>query len=157
MARKKPVGFHLPSNSGMIVINDPMGDPFMTAPQIKSDLTDKSAVVDALFYPWTLGIRPGGAVRIFRKGEVLHRKCYGFANLATRAEIHPQSPFRLASLTKPFVAMAIMILEERGLLRYDDRISGYLPGFSIDRRSEITLRHLLTHTSGVEDYEELFL
>src|SRR6185295_17047908 len=111
----------------------------------------------ALFYPWTSGIRPGGAVGIFQKGEILHRKCYGFANLSTRAEIHPQSPFRLASLTKPFVAMAIMILEERGLLKYDDRISNFLPGFSTDRRSEITLRNLLTHTSGVEDYEELFL
>ncbi|HEY0761823.1 MAG TPA: serine hydrolase domain-containing protein [Pyrinomonadaceae bacterium] len=129
----------------------------MTAPETESERADKSAVVDALFYPWTLGIRPGGAVGIFRKGEVLHRKCYGFANLSTRAEIHPQSPFRLASLTKPFVAMAIMILEERGLLKYDDRITEYLPGFSAGRQAEITVRHLLTHTSGVEDYEELFL
>lgn len=141
----------------MIVTHNAMGDPFITAPQTEFDQPDKSAVVDALFYPWTLGVRPGGAVGIFRKGEVLHRKCYGFANLSTRAEIQPESPFRLASLTKPFVAMAIMILEERGLLKYDDQIANYLPGFSTDRRSEITLRHLLTHTSGVEDYEELFL
>jgi CubicO group peptidase (beta-lactamase class C family) len=141
----------------MIVTNLSMGDRLMTAPETESERADKSAVVDALFNPWTLGIRPGGAVGIFRKGEVLHRKCYGFANLSTRAEIHPQSPFRLASLTKPFVAMAIMILEERGLLKYDDRITEYLPGFSTDRQAQITVRHLLTHTSGVADYEELFL
>lgn len=133
-----------------------MGDPFMTGPQMKLDRAEKSAAVDALFEPWTQGSRPGGAVAIFQKGEVVHRKGYGFANLATGARITAKSPFRLASLTKPFVAMAIMILEERGLLKYDDPITNYLPEFSSDRQ-QITLRQLLTHTSGVEDYEELFL
>ena len=139
----------------MIVTLNGMGEPLMTGLQTKSDRAEKSAAVDSLFEAWTQGRRPGGAVGIFHKGEAVHRKGYGFANLSTGAEIDPQTPFRLASLTKPFVALAIMILEERGALNYDDPVVRYLPGFSSSEK--VTLRHLLTHTSGVEDYEELFL
>ena len=116
---------------------------------------DKSAIVDSLFESWTQGRRPGGAVAVVHKGEGVHRKGYGFANLSTGTKIDPKTPFRLASLTKPFVATAIMMLKERGALTYDDAVADYFPEFS--SLSTITLRHLLTHTSGVEDYEELFL
>ena len=130
-----------------------MSDPFMTAPK-KASWAEKSAAVDARFEPWTRG--PGPAVAVFCKGETVHSKGYGFANLSTGTRIDSKSPFRLASLTKPFVALTIMMLEERGALEYDDPISRYLPEFSLYGEG-ITLRNLLTHTSGVEDYEELFL
>src|ERR1051326_945473 len=107
-----------------------MGDPLTTVARRDRDPATKSAAVDALFEHWTEGRRPGGAVGIFSKGEAVHRKCYGFANLSTGTEIHSKSPFRLASLTKPFVAMTIMILGERGALKYDDPIIRHLPEFS---------------------------
>jgi CubicO group peptidase (beta-lactamase class C family) len=132
-----------------------MSDPFMTA-STQPCWEEKSAAVDALFEPWMRGTRPGGAVAVFCKGETVHKKGYGFANVSTGTRIDSKSPFRLASLTKPFVAMTIMMLEERGALKYDDPIRRYLPEFS-SFGERITLRNLLTHTSGVEDYEELFL
>jgi CubicO group peptidase (beta-lactamase class C family) len=124
--------------------------------QAQSFWTEKSAAIDALFEPWTRGNRPGVGVAILYKGQPVHKKGYGLANLATGAAVHSKTLFRLASLTKQFSAMAIMMLAEDGALKYDDPIQQYLPGFS-SYGKEVTLRHLLNHTSGVEDYEELFL
>jgi CubicO group peptidase (beta-lactamase class C family) len=124
--------------------------------QIQCDWAEKSAAVDDLFSAWTQGKKPGVGVAILYGGQPVHIKGYGLADLATGAAIHSKTPFRLASLTKQFTAMAIMILAEAGSLKYDDPIQQYLPQFS-SYGEKITIRHLLNHTSGVEDYEELFL
>lgn len=118
-------------------------------------LAEKSAQVDALFASWPGGIAPGAAVVIVQDGEVLHRGSYGLANLETGNAISTKTPFRLASITKQFTAMAVMMLRERGELEYDDPVSRFLPEFSTQVR-EITIQHLLWHTSGLQDYEELF-
>lgn len=128
----------------------------MSVPRKKSDWAAKSAVVDALFSPWAEGRRPGGCVAVFHRGEAVHKKGYGLADLSSGTVIDSKTPFRLASLTKPIVAMAIMMLEERGALNYEDPIVRYFPEFS-SYGKQITIAHLLTHTSGLEDYEDLFL
>jgi len=111
---------------------------------------DPSAQVDALFEPFTEGVRPGAAVMVIRKGEIVHSDGYGFANLEEEIPISAESIFRLGSVSKQFTAMAIMILSECGKLAYDDPVSRYVP--ELERFGNITVRHLLTHTGGLPDY-----
>lgn len=92
---------------------------------------------------------PGAAIAVLRDGEVIARECSGLADLEARTPVTSSTNFRLASVTKPFIAAAVTILVERGVLRYDDPIARWL---AID---SITIRQLLTHTSGLVDYEDL--
>jgi len=115
---------------------------------------DLSAQIDELFAPLTIGDSPGAAVMVIRNDEVLHAAGYGYADLRSREPITPQTSFRLASVSKQLTAMAIMILAERGQLDYDDPLVKLLP--ELGRLGEkITLRHLLTHTSGLPDYYDV--
>ena len=107
--------------------------------------------IDALFGPLTVGESPGAAVIVIRDGKVLHAAGYGYADLERRDPITPQTNFELASVSKQFTAMAVMILADRGLLSYDDPMVDFLP--ELERFGDrITIRHLLTHTSGLPDY-----
>jgi N-acyl-D-aspartate/D-glutamate deacylase/CubicO group peptidase (beta-lactamase class C family) len=112
---------------------------------------DAGAQVDAVFAPFTSGESPGAAVMVIRDGEVAYEAGYGYADLEHRVPITPQTNFELASVSKQFTAVAVMILAERGRLSYDDSMVEYLPELARfgDR---ITIRHLLTHTSGLPDY-----
>jgi CubicO group peptidase (beta-lactamase class C family) len=109
-----------------------------------------SAQVDIMFEPFTEGVRPGAAVMVIRNGEIVHSAGYGYANLEEKIPIEADSIFRLGSVSKQFTAMAIMVLAERGKLAYDDPVSRYVP--ELERFGDITVRHLLTHTSGLPDY-----
>ncbi len=112
---------------------------------------DLGTGIEALFEPATAGDSPGAAVMVIRDGEVLHASGYGYADLERRVPITPQTAFRLASVSKQFTAMAVMILAERGQLSYDDPVLEFLP--ELGRfGDEITVRHLLTHTGGLPDY-----
>jgi len=91
---------------------------------------------------------------VIENGEATLVRSYGLANLETCIACQPHTNFRLASLTKAFTAMAIMIMAERGALFLDDKLPRFFPGFP-PYENEITIRHLLTHTSGLLDYEEL--
>ena len=109
--------------------------------------------VDTLFRAYS-GAVPGASVIVIRDGEVLLRRAYGLADLESRLPAAPTTDFRLASLSKQFTAMAIMLLVRDGKLRYDQPVSGLLPELPAAART-ITIRHLLNHTSGVWDYEDL--
>ena len=85
-----------------------------------------SEQVDALFAPYTQGVRPDAAVMVMRGGEVVHAKGYGYADLANQVPIDPGSVFRLGSVSKQFAAMAIAILGDRGLLDYDDPVEQHV-------------------------------
>ncbi len=112
---------------------------------------DLAAQIDALFAPLTTGDSPGAAVMVIRNDEVLYAAGYGYADLERREPITPQTSFRLASVSKQFTAMAVMILADRGELAYDDPLAKYLP--ELARFGDgITLRNLLTHTGGLPDY-----
>jgi N-acyl-D-aspartate/D-glutamate deacylase len=97
---------------------------------------------------------PGGTIAILRNGEVAYAAGFGLADVAAKTRAEPQTNYRLASVSKQFTAMAIMTLKQRGALGYDDPISQYFPDFPPIGR-QITIRHLLWHTSGVIDYESL--
>jgi len=88
-----------------------------------------------------------GSVLIAHGGKVLLSKGYGMANLELGVPNTPQTKFRLGSVTKQFTAMAIMQLQERGLLDVNNPITKYIPDYP--NGEKITIRHLLTHTSGI--------
>jgi CubicO group peptidase (beta-lactamase class C family) len=126
------------------------GSP-LPAPQ-----ADHASEVDALFAPWAHTGTPGAGVLVIQDGRIVLEKGYGLANLESGSPIEPNTAFLLASVSKQFTAMAIMILAERGRLSYDDPLSRFFPGFP-PYADKITVRHLLNHTSGLQDYEQLFV
>ena len=89
---------------------------------------------------------PGLAVLVRKDGKTILQRGYGVRDLRTFAPIDERTDFRLASFTKQFTAMAVMLLVHDGKLRYDDRLTQILPDFPEYGRT-ITVRHLLTHTS----------
>jgi CubicO group peptidase (beta-lactamase class C family) len=92
-----------------------------------------------------------GSVLIARNGKVLVRKGYGEADRKKHLANTAQTKFRIGSLTKQFTAMAILILQARGKLNVQDRICTYLADCPTTWQ-QITLHHLLTHTSGIPDF-----
>lgn len=118
-----------------------------------SGVAAQSAEVDALFAPLTQGIQPGAAVMVIRDGDILHQSGYGYADLERRILIGADSAFRLASVSKQFTAMAIMVLAESGEFAYDDPVSRYLP--QLTPYEGVTIRHLLTHTGGLPEYYDV--
>lgn len=111
---------------------------------------DKSARVDALLAEYTVEDEPGAVVMVIQDGKVVHKKGYGLADLENRTRMGPDTAFDLASVSKQFTAMAIMMLVERGALSYDDTLSRFFPELPPYAKA-ITVRHLLNHTSGVPD------
>lgn len=105
--------------------------------------------IDRLFVKFNKNT-PGCALVVVQNGKIILEKCYGLADLKSKIPITPNTAFRLASLTKPFTAMAIMILKEKGMLDFDDQLDKFFPDYG----KEITIRQLLTHTSGMSDHEQ---
>ncbi|GAB4208090.1 MAG: serine hydrolase domain-containing protein [Roseiflexaceae bacterium] len=95
-----------------------------------------------------------GAVLVARDGRVLLRDGYGLADIANGTPNTPTTRFRLASVSKQFTAMAIMQLQAQGRLHVTDRACDYVPDCPDNWRT-ITIRQLLTHTSGIPDYTSL--
>jgi len=111
--------------------------------------------IDAVFRPLVTPGSPGLAVIVLKNGEAVLKQGYGLANFETRAAITPDTDFRLASFTKQFTATCIMLLVHDGKLSYDDTLTKIFPGFPA-YGSKITVRMLLTHTSGLKDYEDVY-
>ncbi|WP_372371461.1 serine hydrolase [Candidatus Uabimicrobium sp. HlEnr_7] len=94
-----------------------------------------------------------GNVLVAHNGKVIYRKALGMANFKEKKSLDLNSQFRLASVSKQFTAMAIMILKQQKKLEYDNYVVKYLPNIPYKK---ITIRHLLNHTSGLPDYMDLF-
>ena len=97
---------------------------------------------------------PGAAVLVMEKGEVILREGYGLANMEWDITVTPKTVFRIGSITKQFTSAAIMLLQEQGKLSVTDSISKYLPDYPTHGH-EITIEHLLTHTSGIMSYTNI--
>jgi CubicO group peptidase (beta-lactamase class C family) len=110
--------------------------------------------IEAIFAPLTDAKSPGAAVLVRKDGKTVFKRGYGVRDLRTLAPIDAHTNFRLASFTKQFTAMAIMLLVEDGKLRYDETLTEIFPDFP-DYGRAITVRQLLTHTGGLPDYEDL--
>ena len=94
-----------------------------------------------------------GNVLVAMHGRIIYQQALGYADYNTKRELNDSSVFELASLSKQFTAMGIMICKELGLLSYDDNIKKFFPFLPYDN---ITVRNLLTHTSGLPSYETQF-
>jgi len=112
----------------------------------------QGAAVDAIFRDYT-GEAPGASVLVIRDGKVVLKRAYGLANLEEKRKATPKTNYRLASVTKQFTATAILILAEQGKLSLDDPLTEFFPDFPT-YGAQITVRHLLNHTSGLPDYED---
>jgi CubicO group peptidase (beta-lactamase class C family) len=97
---------------------------------------------------------PGMAVLVREGGKTVFSRGYGVRALRSRERVDPETNFRLASVTKAFTAVAVALLVRDGRLRYEDALTDVFPAFPAYGRG-ITIRHLLTHTSGLPDYEAL--
>jgi CubicO group peptidase (beta-lactamase class C family) len=111
-------------------------------------------VIDAVFDGLVQPDDPGIAVMIRYGGKDSFRESYGVRDLRSKVKIDAHTNFRLASFTKQFTAMAIMLLVHDGKLRYDETLTQISPDFPAYGKT-ITIRNLLNHTSGMPDYEDL--
>lgn len=109
--------------------------------------------IDALMRRYQ-GDVPGASVLVVRDGIPIVRRGYGYADLERRVRATPATNYRLASVSKQFTAAAILLLAEDGRLSLDDRLRRWLPELPA-ATDAITLRQVLTHTSGLVDYEDL--
>ena len=92
-----------------------------------------------------------GVIVIAEKGKTIFQKAYGYRDIETGVQLKVDDVFELASVSKQFTAMIVMLLEQEGKLKYDDPVEKYL---SIPYKG-ITIRNLLNHTSGLPDYQEI--
>lgn len=117
-------------------------------------MADKnSAQIDALFKDFD-GANPGAAVMVVRDGKIVYEKGYGLSNVEQKIPCTTSTNFRLASVSKQFTATSILILVQHNKLSLDDPITKFFPEFPA-YGNEITVRHLLSHRSGLIDYEDL--
>ena len=92
---------------------------------------------------------PGLALAVVKDGKILKVQAYGLADVEQKIPATTNTAFRIASVSKQFVATAIMMLVEDGKLRFEDSVSKYVTG-TPPKWKDITIRHLLTHTSGID-------
>ena len=116
---------------------------------------DPESKVDELFQAYSAEGMPGASVMVIRDGQPILTKSYGLANVETGVAVEPSTNFRLASITKQFTATSILMLVDDGKLSLDDSIRQHFPEFP-EFADGITVRHILQHTSGIEDYEPIY-
>jgi CubicO group peptidase (beta-lactamase class C family) len=110
--------------------------------------------VDRLFIEWDRQDSPGCSLAVVQDGEIVYKRAYGMADLERNVPLSPASVFDLASTSKQFVAMCVLLLANQGRLSLDDDIRQHIPEMPRYEKP-ITIRHLIHHTSGIRDYLEL--
>ncbi|WP_158637305.1 serine hydrolase [Lacibacter cauensis] len=115
--------------------------------------TNIEATLDAVFNQAYPAHSPGATVLLAKADTILYRKAFGMANLELNVQMKPETVLQLASITKQFTSVAVLMLMEQGKLSLKDPLSKYIADFP--RGNEITLHHLLNHTSGIKSYTNL--
>lgn len=113
----------------------------------------KSEKIENFMQEYLLKDLFNGSILVTEHKKLIYNKSFGYSNIETMEELNDNSIFNLASLTKQFTAMAIMILFERNKLSYEDELAKYIPELK-PIANRITVRHLLNHTSGLPEYLE---
>ncbi len=130
------------------------GPPAERLPGTAVDWNITASRIKGLLSDYEGSDRPGAALMVTRGETLLLRECLGAADLENEEAVQPETNFRLASVTKQFTAMAVLILIQEKKLRYETRLTEIFPAFP-EYGSAITVEHLLEHTSGLPDYESL--
>ncbi len=120
----------------------------------QTEMQHLSIALDSLLKANYKANQPGGALLVVQGEKILYQRGVGLANAATRQANTPLTNFRMASVSKQFTAAAIWLLAGQGKLTLEDNLARFFPGFGAIGR-KVTLRHLLTHSSGLLDYESL--
>jgi len=113
---------------------------------------NERARVDSLMSSMYQSGSPGAAIAVIKDGTVVFKKGYGLADLDSKAAITPSTNFNICSLTKQFTAYAILQLQREGKLSLDDKLSRFFPGFAPGVANSVSVRQLLTHSSGMKDH-----
>jgi CubicO group peptidase (beta-lactamase class C family) len=116
---------------------------------------DLVARVDAVFADMDAPQHPGAGLLVIDRDEIVYRNCYGLADLETQRPVTADTSFYLGSISKQFAAMAIMLLAEQGKLAYEDRLPAFFPQLP-SWGADVSILHLLHHTSGLPGYVEFF-
>ncbi len=124
---------------------EPPGSSLITAGQ-------KQTKLDSFFRALHLKQGFNGAVLVAQQGQVLYRGAFGYAEFEKNDTLTTRTVFQLASVSKPFTALAILMLKEKGALSLQDPVQRYLSAFPYP---SVTIRQLLTHSSGLPDYLSL--
>ncbi len=127
---------------------------FMLFLSITSDAQNLERKIDSLIQSeFKEANGPGGVFLVSQKGKAIYKKAFGMANLELDAQLNTNSVFQIGSITKQFTAIAILMLEEQGKLKVSDPVSKYIPAYP--NGNNITIQHLLTHTSGIKDFTKM--
>ncbi|TRZ78308.1 MAG: class A beta-lactamase-related serine hydrolase [Chitinophagaceae bacterium] len=110
--------------------------------------------IDDIVAKYASNNQPGASVLVFKDDKIVFQKGYGVRTVQTQEAITPNTNFRMASVTKQFTAMSILLLAQRGRLKLEDPLSKYFGSFPSYGKG-IKIKHLLNHTSGLRDYEDL--
>lgn len=116
----------------------------------QKEADEKAYKLDSLFMDMFAKGIFNGNILVSEKGHVIYKGSFGYKNLFTKELLEIDTPFQLASVSKQFTAVAIMQLQEKGLLKYTDPVYKHVPNFPFD--SSITIFSLLTHSSGIPNY-----
>jgi CubicO group peptidase (beta-lactamase class C family) len=126
------------------------------APGSAADSKSLSAQVDKVFVLFDKPDAPGCALAVIKDGQTVYKRGYGMADLDHDVPIKPDTVFHVASVSKQFTAMAVMLLAKQGKLSLDDQVRKYVPELR-EFEQPITIRQLLHHTSGLRDQWELLI
>jgi len=110
--------------------------------------------LDKLIFEKYTSVAPGCVVLVAKKGDIIYKKAFGTANLELDVPMQPEMIFRIGSMTKQYTAIAILQLVEQGKISLQDSIQEFIKNFPYKGHT-ITIENLLTHTSGIKDYEQL--
>ncbi|MFV1987211.1 MAG: serine hydrolase domain-containing protein [Gemmatimonadota bacterium] len=135
---------------------DEAGDYEITLVRAEPIETDPKKLTDQLMSRYDGEDFPGAAVQVWRDGQTLYSKAYGMANLAYGIPFATNTRTNIGSTSKQFTAFAIMLQADRGLLSLDDDIRKHIPELP-EFEETITVRHLITHTSGLREFLNLLL
>ena len=114
-----------------------------------SKVTDKAFKIDSLVSLYADYEGFNGSVLVSHEGQIIYKKGFGFANMEWNIPNQTDTKFQIASITKPFTAMLVMQLVAEGKLELHKPISTYLPDYPKTNGNQITIHHLLTHSSGI--------
>jgi CubicO group peptidase (beta-lactamase class C family) len=116
----------------------------------RSALPSGDLLIDDLYSSLVGQSVPGVSILVAKDGKIIYKKAFGYENIEKKIPASPDTKFRIGSITKQFTGAAILRLQEQGKLSVNDKLSKYLPDFP--RGDEVTIHHLLTHTSGIHSY-----
>lgn len=146
--------FALLLNSGRYLnggpISDTPPDSVWAAWKKEIVLHERSEKISGYFQNLKKRRRFSGTILIAEKGKIIHQGAYGYANNRKKDTLNIHTPFQLASVSKPFTACAVLLLYQNGQIHLDSTMQKYMPDFPYEG---LTVRHLLTHRSGMGRYD----